>query len=281
MKLSGDHFRNGSLFVLVCVILWLFIQAGRQSWGFLPMPHYSNGLKVSLVKERTQTAFQVDNFDKIVGYTIQNASSNTIHSRIKINDYAKSSMDDLLAYVGNEGSTKEQAIRWTEYMYNNRKWGSRLMANSEFSNPLLFFVNGGYGICSDFARAMAIGLTRQNVRARIVHIGGVHAVTEVWYDEAWHMFDPSEGVYFVDVAGTILSVDQLLKNPKYTDQMLSVWGRDQWNKDFIKDVYSNYKIMNFEYADSFMFHFQDETVAYTLEPDDKLFFFTVGKTKIC
>lgn len=70
------------------------------------------------------------------------------------------------------------------------------------------------GFCGDAALTFAAIVKRLGYEARSVQFyfttpGGApddHIAVEVYYDDSWHYFDPTFGVYWTDLAGNVLSI---------------------------------------------------------------------------
>lgn len=86
------------------------------------------------------------------------------------------------------------------------------------------------GICGDRAIAMIMRMRENGIPARIVGIFGIsaygvdchasHAACEVYFENRWHYFDPTYGVYFQAFGSSIiLSFRDVLKNA-YDDDLL-------------------------------------------------------------
>lgn len=75
------------------------------------------------------------------------------------------------------------------------------------------------GGCQYAAANMAILCRQAGLPARADWVNkpdtyGNHCVTEVWYDNAWHLFDPDERTYFLDIDNvTVASYETLHNNP--------------------------------------------------------------------
>ena len=48
--------------------------------------------------------------------------------------------------------------------------------------------------------------------------GGTPAVTGVYYDDAWHLYDPTYGISFVNKSGSVASYKELRLAPELIDQ---------------------------------------------------------------
>ena len=85
---------------------------------------------------------------------------------------------------------------------------------SEFLNtlrePYLLF-NAGGGICSQSAIAMVKLAEKVGFKGRVIWLKG-HSVSEIYYDNAWHLFDANMGIIFKE-NDHILSYDEIINKP--------------------------------------------------------------------
>lgn len=77
-----------------------------------------------------------------------------------------------------------------------------------------------YGSCGTQTYILMDILKNLRIPARELqfwHIDGnpvSHAACEVYYDDSWHYFDPTWGLYFMDSGTHILALDEILNLPK-------------------------------------------------------------------
>jgi len=119
----------------------------------------------------------------------------------------------------------------------------------------------GHAICGGKAYAFRILARKMQIPARYVGLyytpnQGGHDLTEVYYDNSWHLFDPTYGIFVYsnpayDKKGRILSMQELRSDPQ-TGNILQVveklwvgeystdlkkFGGATLRQDFLKDVY--------------------------------------------
>lgn len=84
---------------------------------------------------------------------------------------------------------------------------------SQFLNtlrePYLLF-NAGGGICHQSAIAMVLLAEKIGLEGRVVWLEG-HAIAEIYYDNAWHLFDADMGILFKEDE-YILSYDEIINH---------------------------------------------------------------------
>ncbi|MBI3652308.1 MAG: transglutaminase domain-containing protein [Acidobacteria bacterium] len=75
--------------------------------------------------------------------------------------------------------------------------------------------------CSNLAFAMAILCAAGGYPSRTIHTSddlqysNTHVVTEVYYGEAWHLYDPTYGVFFRDEKGIVMGYKELHLKPNF------------------------------------------------------------------
>jgi hypothetical protein len=109
---------------------------------------------------------------------------------------------------------------------------------SQFINtlrePYLLFNVGG-GVCYQTAIAMTQLAEQAGFRGRVIALEG-HAVAEIYYDNAWHLFDADMGVIFKENEH-ILSYNEIINKPNLLYNTLE---EKEWEKklfDYIANTY--------------------------------------------
>lgn len=93
------------------------------------------------------------------------------------------------------------------------------------------------GICGEKTCAMMVRLKQMGIETRYVGMFGLqafgvgnatHAMVEARYNGKWHLFCPSFGVYFTGTKGEVLSLRDMLTNPKAG----KAHGPEKWVHEF-------------------------------------------------
>lgn len=106
------------------------------------------------------------------------------------------SVDAMVASVLQPGMTDEERATAIWALLSERlDYHPPNDGGGEFHDPVKLVNVYGYGICDDFAAAFVELCRRAGYRARTYELGG-HVVGEVYYDDDWHMFDPSFQVFY-------------------------------------------------------------------------------------
>jgi hypothetical protein len=81
-------------------------------------------------------------------------------------------------------------------------------------------VERGAPHCSNLAFALAVICAAGGYPSRTIHTSddaqytNTHVATEVYYDDAWHLYDPTYGISFVNENGTVAGYKDLRLNPQ-------------------------------------------------------------------
>lgn len=124
-----------------------------------------------------------------------------------------SSRQGMLASILRPGMTEEEkAVAIWRFLVDWRYHDYPAEGGDEVHDPVKFLNVYGYGFCDDCAANFAVLCREAGMRARIWGLSG-HVVGEVFYQGAWHMFDPDHEVFYRMPDGAIASVEQLAANP--------------------------------------------------------------------
>lgn len=109
---------------------------------------------------------------------------------------------------------------------------------SQFLNtirePYLLF-NAGGGICHQSAIAMVLLAEKAKLEARVLWIEG-HGVSEVYYNNQWHLFDANMGIVF-KTGKHILSYNEIIAKPQLIYNTLKDKGWDAEQVQKIAEMY--------------------------------------------
>jgi hypothetical protein len=137
--------------------------------------------------------------------------------------------------------------------------------DSEVLNTLLepyLLFNAGGGICHQSAIAMVELARKTGLKGRVIGLEG-HGVAEIYYDNAWHLFDADMGVIFKE-NDRILSYAEITNQPKLLYETLSKKG---WNNERTQEIANMYLTTD----DNFFL--TDHFVISSYETDLKIYYF--------
>jgi len=171
----------------------------------------------------------------------------TVHAPPAYPDDGKIAAGDLRFEDGAEVAPSERPARFLQYDRENRDYYRQLFErltaaaasdhekvaavcryvasrHNPKEDPFRFksarqIIECGAPHCSNLAFAMAAITAAGGYPSRTVHTSDTpdyahtHVATEVFYGDAWHLYDPTYGVSFTDRAGDVVSYRQLRLTP--------------------------------------------------------------------
>ena len=114
-------------------------------------------------------------------------------------------------------SDAARALALHQYVVKNiRSWA---LPNPEGNGrPLQILGVYGYCNCGGFSHTLGRLAREAGMKARIVSLPG-HAVTEIFYDGGWHLFDGSGDAVYRRPDGTVASAQQVHEDPRLLDSV--------------------------------------------------------------
>ncbi len=154
--------------------------------------------------------------ETIQSLVIENPSNLPVSFNLEINNEFPLKMTDILDNVRSLSAHKsipvEQAA-W-EYVFFLTFHSDPYTEESWQHEPLIFLNSLGGGFCDDRASVLAKLWMELGFKAKIIRLEG-HVVPEVFSGNKWKMYDPDEGVYYLNDRNEIASVSELEKNPHW------------------------------------------------------------------
>jgi hypothetical protein len=200
-----------------------------------------------------------------------------VNPRITVNGLydwhdAKSMTDEITRGCSTDQEKALAIWWWVRYRTYQRA------PNDESALHPVRALNGyGYGICGHIAAWMKCLWTAVGLKARVYELSG-HTVSEVYYNNAWHMFDGNAKVFYLDRDNkTIASLSTLEHDKGLIERAIHPPELEPWfigpdpperNKDFVRYIIS-YKD-NYEEHDYDSEITKDYSMAMTLKPGEKL-----------
>jgi hypothetical protein len=213
-----------------------------------------------------------------VEITIENIGGTpVVNPRMTVNGlydwYDAKSMADEITHGCRTDEEKALAIWWwVRYRTYQRA------PNDESALHPVRALNGyGYGICGHVAAWMKCLWTAAGLKSCVYELSG-HTVSEVYYKDAWHMFDGNAKVFYLDRDNkTIASLSTLEHDKGLIQRAIHPPELEPWfigpdptdrNKDFVRYIIS-YKD-NYEELDYDTEITKAYSMAMTLKPGEKL-----------
>ncbi len=116
----------------------------------------------------------------------------------------------------------------TKLNYDETQW--------EIGTPRRILESGSR-YCGHLSTAMATLLRNGNYKVREIHLSngqippGTHAVVEVFYDNAWHVYDPTYGAVYRNRDGVVASYRELRLDPSLINEDLFQRFPENWRHD--------------------------------------------------
>jgi Transglutaminase-like superfamily len=150
------------------------------------------------------------------------------------------SFDRQARHVAGDGNTAAdktaRLVYWVRRNVEPGPQGSKAMEISD--NPWTMMYAFGSGDCDELSYMVDAAVKAVELPARVLRLPG-HAVVEVQYDDGWHVFDPTYGLFFYDDDGRVPSFEQVAAAGgafKWTDQqrpwMFETLVDSAWRGDF-------------------------------------------------
>ncbi len=134
------------------------------------------------------------------------------------------------------------------------KWVCENISNREYDYPknnvqnsLFGWFSTRSGLCNARADICVNMIAFLNLNARIMNLYDFpspqngHSAVEVYYDEKWHFLDPTNGGYFKNREGDIMSLEEMSRNPEEAVAGMVVFEETL-------DKSNNYERMNYHYT---------------------------------
>jgi len=177
--------------------------------------------KIDSGKEQVIQHSSLKNYSPLF-FSIENPNNIPISPVIVLNNQNWSSNQAILKTIIPEKSSftdEEKAIKIWKYLTNNTTHDHAAIETfpvNSLNNPILLLNQFGYAFCLNAASALANLAELAGLKSRIVHLNK-HTVTEIFYNNSWHMLDADMGFYLKNPNGSIASVKNIHTNPSMLD----------------------------------------------------------------
>jgi len=222
------------------VLYWLFFtpvaevkQIPEEIKTKISLPDNNEVISLVVEKGQIKNQFEVDNYDqeKQVYYSIANLGRRVIKPQVVINGQDWFTDRSILDYALKEidrqkASNEEVVVALLEFVVNNRYHFNPSLEDTYYyflDSPVQYFNSWGYGFCDNSALTLVQFLYLAGFEAREVNIKD-HVVSEVFYDEVWHMLDSDREVYYRNFKGKIASIEEIVNNNQLLDS--PIWLKE-------------------------------------------------------
>ena len=205
-------------------------------------------------------------------FSIENLSHESISDiYFIINRKDWSSTDSILSsIIDGSFSDKEKALVIWNFLRDNVIHSLPPHKGIYVHDPVRLLNLSGYGICDDVATVFTVMARRAGLKSRVWGLNG-HVVPEVFYENAWHMMDPDQGVFYLSLDNkNIASVEEISRLP---DKLISRTYEPKFkNKERFIKLYRSTKDNSVEsWYESVMS--DSHKLRFSLRPKEKLTFF--------
>lgn len=195
---------------------------------------------------------------------IENIGKNSIKPRLIINGQDLTSLQSISESIINESmSDKEKALAIWNFV-KNRKY--------HLSNPTTYverdsidlFQSWGYGNCGFTTRAIIDLATLESIPAR-EHRLGRHIVSELYFENDWHVLDGDGAIYYTKEDEKIASVEDIVNDLT----LLEKFPSPVYSYEYLESAYQSRE-------DNTIFPYQPRNIGkkveYTLRPRESVLF---------
>jgi hypothetical protein len=178
--------------------------------------HVSISKDVFCKADSTQIQIQGSNAAHIqnVCVAISNNSNNNLSFYLTPStvDYLNDSTI-VASLFPNAISDKQKALHLYQFLNGQQTFSKPVSTQSKLLHqPARFLQSFGAGQCDDASSVLCALAIKAGLKARLYHLNG-HIVAELFYDNAWHMFDANNGIVIKNEQGKILSVKEIEDDP--------------------------------------------------------------------
>lgn len=231
---------------------------------------------------KTTSASSLNSNSLPVFFSIENSGNKTTDIDLKVDGNNLSSLENIaktaLSKTNPESGPEAKALALWGFTSNYLKADQPpdySLNKSQFNNPLALFNTLGYGNCGNFASALTILADQTGLQSRRVDLVG-HAVTEIFYDQKWHMFDANLGIIIRNNDGSIAGVDDIFNNRELIKQINLFPRKYPSSRIVFNMAFSSGKIKRvFTPEEVWTLSAKNvpRTMVYRLRPSEKITFF--------
>jgi hypothetical protein len=176
-------------------------------------------------------------------------------------------------------SDEEKAIALWKFTSSWAVLGIPPARNQQPCDPLKLFNSLEYALCGGTNGALANLFSLAGLKSRVYNLQG-HVVAEVFYQQAWHMFDADRNVFFTGEKGEIASVEYISKHPEIIEgqkERIRNWGGFDFSYKVLQRVYSSaqnnrvnswFKEIALDYRNEIILR-KDDNISFNLEKTNR------------
>jgi len=166
---------------------------------------YIHSLKPNYIKNLTFTTD--DSANTII--VIKNKNQQIVEFNFSLNDEFYYSLNDFIRKNKNSNNSEQEALNLFNAFINSIV--HEKLFNDWGAIPLTTLNSKGFAICGKQSEIFSQILYNAGYPSKIIHLEG-HAVSEVFYNGSWHLFDTDRKTFFKK-DDKILDYKTLIQNP--------------------------------------------------------------------
>jgi len=165
-------------------------------------------------------------------------------------------------------SEEEKIKKLTEYIYKNIYYLYPGYRNPEkLIKPVDLFNLFGYGYCSEFAQTLALLAKQLNLNSRVIFFDK-HVVTEIYYQNNWHMFDSNRNIFLKKNNGQIANIKNINNNLNLLEQI-----KKDGDKKLYQEIFTKKNIIEINNPEFTSNNPVNEKISYNLKPNEEIRFY--------
>jgi hypothetical protein len=209
--------------------------------------------------------------------TIQNTGNKSVEFNFSLNNKFYASLNDFIRKYKNSNNSEQEALNLFNAFINSIV--HEKLFNDWGAIPLTTLNSKGFAICGKQSEIFSQILYNAGYPSKIIHLEG-HAVSEVFYNGSWHLFDTDRKTYFKN-ENNILSYKELVHSPqmfkkagtkKFLANLTTLFKK--YTQHFITEQDNKFKEINHANNDTFLLNIPAKaSFVFPFYPDYKRDFY--------
>ncbi|MCB9397806.1 MAG: transglutaminase domain-containing protein [Acidobacteria bacterium] len=230
--------------IQLCLMLGVWAQEGPRFQDREPMPGLEEAIQFRVSQQFLEPGYLMlqlpeEGSPVLLGYRIS-GPVNGFEIRDE-NDVAMGDLDGLLARLcAQQPDDATRALALFQFLVEEiDDWYFPAQGHDLITEDVgAFLWRFGFGFCFDLSRVLVQFWNSVGLPARVV-AWQHHTVAEVYFDNAWHLFDAQHRSFYLNEDGQIASFAELKAEPALLAQNLDEWGLDPigYTAPYLASVY--------------------------------------------
>ncbi len=208
---------------------------------------------------------------------IRNPGDKSVKFNLSFNDKFFSSIKDFIRKSSNSSNKEQFALDIFNNLINSLI--HEKLFNDWGTIPLVTLNSKGFAICGRQSEIFGQIMYQAGFPSRIIHLNG-HAVSEIYFNNAWHLFDTDRKTYF-KFNNKILSYKELIQSPqcfknsgtkKYIANLTTLF--EKYTQHFLTEYDNTFNEVKISENDTFLLTLPPQSIfIFPYYPDFKRDFF--------